>query len=68
MSIRGPGRFALPGDAPKTARELSCLPAICEFKKMRMWEREALDEGGCRFEGCAERSHWVEERSRMTER
>lgn len=58
----------LPGNAPKTAREFSCLQATWEFKKTRRWERKVSKESGWRFEGWAESSHWVGERSRMTER
>ena len=58
----------LPGSAPKTAREFSCLQAIWEFRKTRRWERKVSNESGCVFEGWAESSHWVGQRSRMTER
>ena len=58
----------LPGNAPKTAREFSCLQAIWEFRKTKRWERKVSNESGCGFEGWAESSHWVGQRSRMTER
>ena len=42
----GVGADLFPGNAPKTARDFSCLQAILELKKPRRWGRNVSNESG----------------------